>query len=98
MPRFPNCQTHAMSIGKLLAEAALDPELKKRLHSDPATELRRIGLPEQTVALFQFKIVSESGSKPAIVLPYRLNTERLERHDPDYLAKVARTIPSNAVN
>lgn len=98
MPRFPNCQSHAKAIGKLLAQAALDPEMKKRFHRDPATELRRIGLPEQTVALFQFKIVSESGSKPAIVLPYRLNNERLERHDADYLAQVARTLPSSAVN
>lgn len=98
MPRFPNCQPHVQAIGKLLAQAALDPEVKKRLCTTPAAELRRIGLPEQAVALFQFKVVSESVSKPTIVLPYRLNTERLERHDPDYLAKIARTLPSSAVN
>lgn len=98
MPRFPNCQPHAKAIGKLLAQAALDPELRRRLHAAPEAELRRIGLPEQTVALFQFKIVSESGSKPAVVLPYRLNAARLERLDPDYLANIARTLPSSALN
>lgn len=98
MARFPYYKENIQALGRLLAEASLDPTLRKRLETDPVSELRRIGLPEETTALFNFKVVSEQVGKPFAVLPFRLNQQRLDRQDPDYLARVAETVFTPALN
>lgn len=96
MARFPHYKENAKALGRLLAEASVDLVLKERLKADPVAELRRIGLPPEATSLFNFKVVEENGDKPFAVLPYRLNQEKLNRLDPNYLAKIAETtvIPS----
>ncbi|SHN14866.1 hypothetical protein [Roseibium suaedae] len=92
MARFPAYQKNILALGQLLAKAATDPEAQRRLKSDPAGELRRAGLPEETVSLFTFKVsVTKAGEKEPVVLPWRLNQEKLTRQDPDYLLSIAET-------
>lgn len=98
MARFPYHKENIRELGRLLAEASIDPKLRKRLETDPKSELRRIGLPDETMALFNFKVVSEQAGHPFAVLPFRLNQQRLDQHDPDYLARVAETIITPALN
>ncbi len=98
MARFPYYKENIRELGRLLAEASQDPDLRKRLETDPKSELRRIGLPEETMALFNFKVLSERAGQPVAVLPFRLNQQRLDRHDPDYLARVAETVITPALN
>ena len=98
MARFPYYKENIRALGRLLAEAARDPKLKKRLEDDPKSELRRIGLPEETTALFNFKVVTEQEGRSLAVLPFRLNQQRLDRHDPDYLALVSETVIARALN
>lgn len=98
MARFPYYKHNIQALGRLLAEAAANPAVRKRLEENPRAELRRIGLPEEATELFHFKIVSEEADKPVAVLPFQLNQERLNRHDPEYLAQVARTVISTSVN
>lgn len=98
MARFPYYRENIRELGRLLAEAAIDPDLRKRLETDPKSELRRIGLPEETTALFNFKVVNEQAGQPIAVLPFRLNQQRLDQHDPDYLARVAGTVFMPVVN
>ncbi len=98
MARFPYYKENIRELGRLLAEASVDPELCKRLESDPKSELQRIGLPEETIALFNFKVLSERVGRPVAVLPFRLNQQRLDRQDPDYLARVAETVLTPTLN
>jgi hypothetical protein len=98
MARFPYHKENVKALGRLLAEASVDPDCRRRLEADPKSELRRIGLPEQTLALFEFKIVSEADKSPIAVLPFKLNQERLKRADPDYLNLVTKTVIGQAVN
>jgi hypothetical protein len=99
MARFPAYEKNALELGRLLARAAVDKDFQQMLMANPEAELRRIGLPEETVALFKFKIVPPDNSQPApVVLPYRLNEKRLASMDPDYLASIARSIPHSALN
>lgn len=99
MARFPAYEKNALELGRLLARAAVDPDFQQALMADPEAELRRIGLPEETVALFNFKIVPPGDKKQdPVVLPYRLNETRLARMDPDYLSSIASSIPSSALN
>ncbi|WP_289034020.1 hypothetical protein [uncultured Roseibium sp.] len=99
MPRFPAYEKNIVALGKLLAEASVNPELKQKLIDDPAAELRRIGLPEKTAALFNFKVVQEDDhEKPPVVLPYRLNEERLASGEEQYLSQLADLIPPNTLN
>ncbi len=98
MARFPYHEENVVALGRLLAEAAIDPARKKRLMDDPATELQRIGLPNETTALFNFKVVAEEPSIPHAVLPYRLNQEKLAHSDPSYLTTIAGTVISRQVN
>ncbi len=54
--------------------------------------------PEGTIALFNFKVLSERVGRPVAVLPFRLNQQRLDRQDPDYLARVAETVLTPTLN
>ncbi|WP_417668834.1 hypothetical protein [Roseibium sp.] len=99
MPRFPTYERNVLALGKLLARAASDPALKKQLQENPKEELRRIGLPEQTVELFHFHVVDEAAmDKPPVVLPYRLNDARLAQKDDDYLTQVSEIVPATRLN
>lgn len=90
MARFPAYQKNILELGKLLARAATDPEAQQRLKDDPAGELRRAGLPEATVSLFNFKVaVTKTGEKEPVVIPWRLNQEKLAKRDPEYLSSLA---------
>lgn len=99
MARFPATEKNIISLGKLLAEAATNPQLRKKLAENPQEELRRIGLPERTVELLNFKVVVEKEDEPpTIVLPFKLNDQRLLSRDPEYLTQLAKLIPENTIN
>jgi hypothetical protein len=98
MARFPHYKENTKALGRLLAEASVNPALRRKLQCDPSTELRRIGLPPETTELFNFKVVTEEQREPFAVLPYRLNQERLGNRDPEYLATIADTVMAGTVN
>ncbi|MBD8889953.1 hypothetical protein [Roseibium litorale] len=95
MARFPVYQKNILALGRLLANAATDPDAERRLKSDPAGELRRAGLPETTVSLFNFKVsVTQTGKEEPVVIPWRLNQEKLAKRDPEYLTSLADSLMS----
>lgn len=98
MARFPHYQENAKALGRLLAEASVNPALRMRLKKDPATELGRIGLPPEATSLFNFKVVEEVGNKAFAVLPYRLNQQKMDKLDPGYLETIAETTIYTNVN
>lgn len=98
MARFPHYKENTKALGRLLAEASVNPALRKKLERDPSAELRRIGLPPETTHLFNFKVVTEEPGRPFAVLPYRLNQHKLDKRDPEYLATIADTVVTDAVN
>lgn len=98
MARFPHYQENAKALGRLLAEASVKPELRERLKKDPAAELRRIGLPPEATWFINFKVVEEIDDKPFAVLPYRLNQNKLDSLDTEYLGKIADTTIYSKMN
>ena len=99
MPRFPAYETNIRELGRLLARASSDPAAREALERDPAGELAKAGLPPQTIALFNFKVVveTEHGPKP-VVLPFRLNDQRLAEADPDYLQTIVDSLNRPSLN
>ncbi|QDG77491.1 hypothetical protein [Labrenzia sp. PHM005] len=89
MARFPYYQKNIVALGKLLANARIDERCRTRLKHDPASELRKIGLPENVLKLMAFEIV-DAESRKVTVLPYKLNQSRLDGKDPAYLGSLAR--------
>ncbi|GAB4576823.1 MAG: hypothetical protein Tsb0019_02370 [Roseibium sp.] len=88
MARFPYYGRNIAALGRLLAEARLDENLRARLLSDPKKELRRIGLPANVTELMDFKTVDDTRDK-AVALPFKLNEKRLAGGDEDYLVSLA---------
>ncbi|WP_305985451.1 hypothetical protein [Roseibium sp. MMSF_3544] len=88
MARFPYHQRNIAALGRLLAEARLDPDKFRKLKSAPEKTLAEIGLPKQVTSLIQFEIVDGDHHNP-VALPYRLNQSRLSEGDSEYLASVA---------
>ncbi len=98
MARFPYHMKNVRELGRLLAEAAVDPEKKKALRDNPNEELRKIGLPEQTVSLFNFNVVEEQSGRKAVTIPYRVNADRIRHSDPAYLKILGEIVPSGRAN
>lgn len=88
MARFPHYQKNAAALGRLLANAAVDPNLKAALKADPKTVLKKIGLPDVAVELFEFRIVDASDYTSTITLPFRLNAEKVAKADAQYLSQL----------
>ena len=98
MARFPYYKSNVAALGKLLAEAKLDPEKRRRLQNDPSGELRKIGLPEQTTALFNFEVVEEDPDAKCVTIPFRLNSNKLDQNDPGYLEAVGTMLSRRQAN
>jgi len=94
MARFPYHKSKVSALGRLLAKAAIDPVFKAELTKNPQTVLKYAALPDVTLQLFNFKVVDGAQNTPVITLPYRLNDKKVAACDPEYLAKVARLLPT----
>ncbi len=88
MARFPYYKRNIAALGKLLAQARLDPKLRERLANDPNSLLAEIGLPENVTQLLEFEVV-DSPDRNITVLPYKLDQERLDRADSTYLTQLS---------
>lgn len=91
MARFPHHKHNVAELGKLLAKARLDRDFRKKLEADPQTELKKAGLPENVLHLMTFKIIDAANDK-AVALPYKLNQQKLDQEDPDYLESISRNL------
>lgn len=99
MARFPHYKSNAKALGKLIAAAATDPALQDSFRKDPKSFLEKIGLPKQTTELMRFSVVCEADThQKAVALPYRLNADKLERKDADYLGELSNLFPQTALN
>lgn len=89
MARFPYYNRNVKALGELLAKAATDPALSEALKADPKKLLSDIGLPGQTTELLRFSVVEQTPGEKVVSLPYRLNKEKLNQEDADYLTGIA---------
>lgn len=89
MARFPFYKKNIATLGKLIAQASLDAEVRLRLQKDPSWFLADIGLPEQTTKLINFKVIDQKSYPKAVALPYRLNSEKLRYADTAYLSNLS---------
>ncbi len=90
MARFPYYKQNIAELGKLLAKARTDEAYRQYFLSAPQAELTRIGLPETACKLMTFKVV-DGLNENAVALPYKLNQDKLDRADPEYLKGLAGT-------
>jgi len=88
MARFPHYGRNAAALGRLLADARLDPSVRNRLLENPKRELAKIGLPESVTELISFKVIDDTQNE-AVTLPFRLNQRRLDEGDATYLGSIA---------
>lgn len=88
MARFPYYRQNIAALGRLLAEARLDPEVRRRLSENPKRELQRLGLPQNVTELISFQVVDDTDNR-SVALPYKLNERRLAERDPAYLSSIA---------
>ena len=95
MARFPYHQKNVKALGRLLAKAALDEELKASLQKNPAKFLAEIGLPEQTTSLIDFNVVDQKDTPKAVALPYRLNDQKLNNSNSLYLTNLSQMFSIN---
>jgi hypothetical protein len=89
MARFPHYRENVVALGKLLAEARINPAVRASLKKSPEKELARIGLPTNVTALMNFSIVDEPGNT-TIAVPFKLNDDLVRSNDPAYLTSIAR--------
>ncbi|EFO33874.1 hypothetical protein TRICHSKD4_0993 [Roseibium sp. TrichSKD4] len=94
MARFPYHKSKVSALGRLLAKAATDPAFKAELMQNPQEVLKKAALPDVTLQLFNFNVVDGAQNTPMIALPYRLNEQKVAECDPEYLAGVARLVPT----
>jgi hypothetical protein len=95
MARFPHYKRNVQEIGRLLARASMDADFRAKLIASPAETLSEIGLPNETTSLISFKVVEQSNSRNAVVLPYRLSDEKLRNKDVDYVQNLGRSFALN---
>lgn len=88
MARFPYYKRNVAALGKLIAQARVDPQVRRCLEQDPISALRKAGLPENVLQLMSFEVV-DAKTENAVALPYRLNQKRLDAKDPTYLRSLA---------
>ncbi|CTQ53859.1 hypothetical protein LP7551_02388 [Roseibium album] len=89
MARFPYYQRNVKELGRLLANAALDQELRKSLGNNPSDYLSKIGLPKKSIELLTFKVVDQNCCPNAVALPFRLSDEKLENGNTAYLQRLS---------
>lgn len=94
MARFPYYERNVIALGKRLAEASLDPQKRASLERNPKEELAAIGLPGETVGLFEFKVIHANPDQNHVVLPFRLNKTKLDQKDPLYLEGLGKLFSS----
>lgn len=97
MARFPLPASKIPVLGRILAEAAADPDKRDALCRNPAAVLAAAGLPANLTALFDFKIVVETAEARHVVLPFRYNAEKLARGDAAYLQEIESGLGQSAV-
>ncbi|AQQ06858.1 MULTISPECIES: hypothetical protein [Stappiaceae] len=95
MARFPYYQSNVKDLGKLIARAAIDENFRRELERDPLAAISNIGLPKETVALMRFKIVDQKNNPNAVALPFRLNEEKLNSANEEYLKALSSTFALN---
>lgn len=88
MARFPYYQRNVVALGRLLADARLDPRKFERLKNDPNAALTELGLPDRVTSLIEFEVI-DGGQDNPVALPYRLNQQRLQENNENYLRSVA---------
>ncbi|GGB44462.1 hypothetical protein GCM10011316_15600 [Roseibium aquae] len=98
MARFPYYQNNVKDLGRLLAQASVDPEFYSMLHADPQAALAEIGLPEETVALISFKIVKAETDARSITLPYRVDKTKIRGRDLAYLSDISKALSGHGPN
>ncbi|ASP32634.1 hypothetical protein CHH27_04735 [Labrenzia sp. VG12] len=77
MARFPHYKSNVIELGRLLARASLDESVREALVSSPQEALAQIGLPKHATSLMTFKVVDQRLQENAVVLPYKLNDDKL---------------------
>lgn len=95
MARFPYYQRNVVELGRLIAKAALDESFREKLIDDPNAKLSEIGLPHQTTALMNFKVVDGNTVTNPVALPFRLNQGKLDSNDQDYLSGLTKMFRLN---
>ncbi|MEO9528656.1 hypothetical protein [Roseibium sp.] len=95
MARFPYYKSNMKDLGKLIAKAALDEDLRETFAKDPSALLEEIGLPQQSTKLLTFKVVDQKSVPNAVALPYRLNQKKLSNGDESYLSELSRAFSLN---
>ncbi|SUB00931.1 NHLP leader peptide domain [Pannonibacter phragmitetus] len=88
MARFPLPASKIPALGRILAEAAADPDKREALCRNPAAVLAAAGLPASLTALFDFRIITETPGSRHVVLPFRYNAEKLALADASYLQDI----------
>lgn len=90
MARFPMPASKVAALGRILAEAAVNPAQRQALIDDPKTVLAAAGLPAELTSLFDFKVVCDSENARHIVLPFRYNTDKVRHGDNGYLSEIGK--------
>ncbi|WP_422376208.1 hypothetical protein [Roseibium sp.] len=85
MARFPYYRRNIVALGRLLAEARVDPEKRAALKNAPQQILSDLGLPEHVTKLISFEVV-DGASSDVVALPYRLNEKRVSQGNREYLS------------
>ncbi len=88
MARFPHYRKNIVALGRLLAQARLDPRLREALKNSPEQELARIGLPENVTRLITFRII-DSPDQRSVALPFKLDDKLLRDGNAAYLTSIA---------
>lgn len=90
MARFPYYKDNTKKLGKLLARARIDFKFREKLIANPKLALEEVGLPECVLQLMSFEVIDGNNQK-SVVLPYKLNQNKLDRADANYLQSLAHT-------
>lgn len=89
MARFPYKKENIAALGRLLAEARLNADVRNALKQAPEKELAKIGLPENVTSLMNFTIVDQP-DELTVAVPYKLNSDLVGQADPAYLSSIGR--------
>jgi len=98
MARFPYYHRNINALGRLIAQAASDPDFLSRLSSNPNAALEEIGLPKQTTALMNFRVVKETSGRQSITLPFRVDTSKIKAGDAAYLEQFKQSLHTQTPN
>ncbi|UOM34129.1 hypothetical protein [Acuticoccus sp. I52.16.1] len=85
MARIPVKRTAINTIGKAFGEAANDPRKREAFRADPVGYLRSCGIAEESLAGLNVVLHEDDDSTLHFVLPSRVDAQRLEGEDQEYL-------------